>query len=164
MDYVFAQRLIDTFVKVPGQNYPDVDFVRNDPWSAAEWLLHNEMVTSMTDYITSMNQFWQDWMNPDSSGILKSESEILATHMAGSVGYGGIPLQDIGLLNSHTESSIGMLMPCRDPCRCRSLAAMCSALLNKLQAHSMGLPDEAVPRFVWQLLGRFGSGTLESPL
>lgn len=55
------------------------------------------------------------------------------------------------------------ITPSRDPCRCRSLAAILCAALNRLQEAYLETPTEPPPRFVWQHLACFGCGILDTP-
>ena len=133
MDFLAAQRFIESFIRIPGEHYPTVEQVQDDPWTSAEWLLSSQMASCDRDYVTSTATFLTHLTSPGPVGMSSCECAMATEVLDFSPQFGGRNLREPGLCGSPSESCIGSLTPSRDPCRCKSLGATYSAALNRLQ-------------------------------
>ena len=163
MDFLAAQRFIESFIRIPGEHYPTVEQVQDDPWTSAEWLLSSQMASCDRDYVTSTATFLTHLTSPGPVGMSSCECAMATEVFDFSPQFGGRNLREPGLCGSPSESCIGSLTPSRDPCRCKSLGATYSAALNRLQEAYLPAQVDPQPRYVWQRLGLFGCGILATP-
>lgn len=106
MDFLAAQRFIESFIRIPGEYYPTVKQVQDDPWTCAEWLLSSQMASCDKDFVTSTKTYLQHLMSPGQIGMSSCESETIRMVMDSSPEFGGSPLREPGPFDSSCTGSL----------------------------------------------------------
>lgn len=85
MDFLAAQRFIESFIRVPGEYYPTAEQVASDPWECMEWLLSSHVVTLGNAFVSSTATYLARLRNDEALGISSLESEMTTQVMESSL-------------------------------------------------------------------------------